>query len=164
MTKLSVKAQKRTLPVSRKAYESFIERMRMTFCVLLNRDELFDEAVNLIDSYLETHVFTAAGQSVEVAIAFSILIPEIDKACARSASARLRAAKRKKDNSSSVSSETESAHPTISTPPSTQPHTDPPAISDRNHPITNRKQRREAHRKHLRELRREARIKKRAAT
>lgn len=162
MTISSVKAKKKTLPVSRKAYESFIERMRMTFCVLLNRDELFDEAVNLIDSYLETHVFTAAGQSVEVAIAFSILIPEIDKACARSASARLRAAKRKKDNSSSIS--TESALPSISPSPSTQPHTDPPAISDRNHPITNRKQRREAYRKHMRELRREARIKKRAAT
>ncbi|MDE6858960.1 MAG: hypothetical protein K2J65_00925 [Duncaniella sp.] len=164
MTISSVKAKKKTLPVSRKAYESFIERMRMTFCVLLNRDELFDEAVNLIDSYLETHVFTAAGQSVEVAIAFSILIPEIDKACARSASARLRAAKRKKDNSSSISTETESALPSISPSPSVQPHIEPPTIPNQNHTITNRKQRREAYRKHMRELRREARIKKRAAT
>lgn len=83
------------LPISKKAYAGFTERIRVTFEEVLMRPELSAEAVGMLDRYLAGEEWRDAGSSGEAVLAFSMIRTEVDKAMTRSAAARRRAAARR---------------------------------------------------------------------
>lgn len=97
----------RHLPISVKAYRQYCERFRHAFCSVFNMPELYDEAIAVLDKYLDststpgsTAILDLAtsldsGSSPYVALAFHMIKSEIDRSIARSRAARDRAAARK---------------------------------------------------------------------
>ncbi|MDE6117788.1 MAG: hypothetical protein K2G33_09815 [Duncaniella sp.] len=89
-------SRNRNLPISRKAYAGFTARLHSTFIdSALGTETSYNEALALLNSYLEGNSDSMTGVSPEVQIAFSMLRAEIDKAIARSSAARRRASLRK---------------------------------------------------------------------
>lgn len=81
------------LPVSQKAYTSFIERIFRIFTVESQRTSM----LIALDRYLMGDKSYAGDLAPECAMAFEMLRFDIDLAIARSASARLRARQRKEN-------------------------------------------------------------------
>lgn len=96
-----------TLPISQKAYQGFVDRIRDVFksmhslfieCKgILCKDFGYDakETLNMLDRYLAGEEWNLKNSSHFARMAFAMLIPEVDKAMQRSAAARARAALRR---------------------------------------------------------------------
>ena len=84
--------------VSRKFYNDLVDRIVEACGLLPNAGNLRLEAIMMINSYLHKKTIDLTACPTELALIFTILRPEIDRAMARSASARRRAASRRKMN------------------------------------------------------------------
>lgn len=84
--------------VSRKFYNDLVDRIVEACGLLPNAGNLRMEAIMMINSYLHKKTIDLTACPPELALIFTILRPEIDRAMARSASARRRAALRRKMN------------------------------------------------------------------
>ncbi len=84
--------------VSRKFYNDLVDRIVEACGLLPDAGNLRMEAIILINSYLHKGTIDLTDCPTELALIFTILRPEIDRAMARSASARRRAASRRKMN------------------------------------------------------------------
>lgn len=96
-----------TLPISQKAYQGFVDRIRDVFnsmhslfieCTgILCKDFGYDakETLNMLDRYLAGEEWNRKNSSHFARMAFAMLLPEVDKAMQRSAAARARAAMRR---------------------------------------------------------------------
>lgn len=106
--------KKHTLPISRKAYEGFRERIRT-----VSKAFGFDAAVMLtiLDQYLDGDKNAGASAPMPINMAFQMLRFEIDRAITRSArareNARLRRERRQAErtNVSDMTENTSSPHP-----------------------------------------------------
>ena len=84
--------------VSRKFYNDLVDRIVEACGLLPDAGNLRMEAIMMINSYLHKGTIDLTDCPTELALIFTILRPEIDRAMARSASARRRAASRRKMN------------------------------------------------------------------
>lgn len=95
-----------TRPISKKAYYGFVNRIRETFKnipSLMDRGTVFcrdfevdiRETLDMLDRHLAGEKWNQEKLSIFSRLAFSIILPEVDKAMQRSAAAKARAAIRR---------------------------------------------------------------------
>ncbi|MDE6860440.1 MAG: hypothetical protein K2J65_08525 [Duncaniella sp.] len=100
-------SRNRNLPISRKAYADFTARLHSTFIEsALGTETSYNEALALLNAYLDGNSDSMTGISTEAQIAFSMLRAEIDKAIARSSAARRRASLRKTTGNNKAKAQT----------------------------------------------------------
>lgn len=85
------------LPVSTNFYRYILDRIKAS-CRMINRDEIYADAVNAIAKYLDSGIVPASDCKPELQLIFTLLRPEIDKAISRSAAARNRKSGKKQDS------------------------------------------------------------------
>lgn len=94
-TKITAK-EARKLPISKKAYECFVERIRSVSAKFIGDPAPF---IRILDQYLAgEREYLYMSATYEMRIAFEMLRPEIDRAIERSRRARERALARRKNN------------------------------------------------------------------
>lgn len=94
-TKITAK-EARKLPISKKAYECFVERIKSVSAKFIGDPAPF---IRILDQYLAgEREYLYMSATYEMRIAFEMLRPEIDRAIERSRRARERALARRKHN------------------------------------------------------------------
>lgn len=89
-------ANEPTPTVSKKFYAYISGRVAAASLISAGKERTLSESMEAIDAYIATGMEPAPESSMETLMIFTILRPEIDRAMARSAAARLRAAKRRR--------------------------------------------------------------------
>lgn len=136
-----------TSPVSQKFYRYMEERIAGA-CLLLGGKIRHEDVVAVINRYLYAAELPGTGIPTEILLIFTLLRPEIDKAMARTAAARARAAARGRKSGSKTSE-----HAQAIGEPGAAP-TAPEADSEPAQPRLSRSERRRAQQKVRRASRR----------
>lgn len=137
----------KNLPVSRKAYKGFIERI----CAILGDSEKSHALTDALSRYLQGDERYADALDYTLRLAFAFLRQDVDKAIARSSKARQRAALRKAQShepqspvSEQQREESRSAHTINLVKPSFIPAPNPP-LSRRERRAINREKKAKFH-------------------
>lgn len=88
-------AKEATSSVSKKFYAYISGRVAAASLMSAGKERTLSDSMEAIDAYIATGMEPAPDSSTETLMIFAILRPEIDRAMARSAAARIRAAKRR---------------------------------------------------------------------